>query len=110
MATKPRGPHSRPPKHHEPSHPHPGGNLIVDWMRRHNIPLTRERYRALAHFPDLPPDLSPEEEADLPEELQDWSQDFPAEADAEDSQVPATPPNRRLEPAPGPPPEPQRKR
>jgi hypothetical protein len=40
-------------------------------MRQKGIPLTRERYRALAHFPDPPPDLEPEEEADLPEELRD---------------------------------------
>ena len=38
-------------------------------MRREGIPLTVERYRALAHFPDPPSDLEAEEEADLPEEL-----------------------------------------
>lgn len=42
-------------------------------MRREKILLTRKNYIALNYLGELPDDWTPEDEADLPEELQDWS-------------------------------------
>jgi hypothetical protein len=45
----------------------------VRWMRRHNIPVTRETYVGLAYGAEPPEPWTPQHEAKLPEELQDWS-------------------------------------
>lgn len=39
-------------------------------MKKHNIPLTKENYLAIAYFGDPPEHLSAEEEAEIPQEIQ----------------------------------------
>jgi hypothetical protein len=46
---------------------------LAVFMRKEKIPLTRENYIALNYLGELPEDWTPEDEADLPAELQDWS-------------------------------------
>jgi hypothetical protein len=48
---------------------------VVRTMRKygHKGPITREEYIGFIHGKGEPKDWSPELEADLPEELQDWS-------------------------------------
>jgi hypothetical protein len=46
-----------------------GGDPLVDWMRRHRIPLTRERYLGLAYPTGLPEPWSAELEEQLPPEI-----------------------------------------
>jgi hypothetical protein len=46
---------------------------LAAFMRKEKIPLTRENYIALNYLGELPDDWTPEDEADLPAELQDWS-------------------------------------
>jgi hypothetical protein len=46
---------------------------LAVFMRKEKIPLTRENYIALNYLGELPEDWRPEDEADLPAELQDWS-------------------------------------
>lgn len=49
---------------------------LVTWMRNHNIPVTRDRYIGL-NWPDGEPDpWTPEDEAQLPEELQIGGQGY----------------------------------
>jgi hypothetical protein len=43
---------------------------LLRWMKAHNVPVTREKYLALAYGEDLPDPWMPEHEAELPEELQ----------------------------------------
>jgi hypothetical protein len=47
---------------------------LLDWMKKKNIPLTRENYILLNWGGEKNPDepLDPESEAELPEEFQRW--------------------------------------
>jgi len=47
-------------------------DVLVRSMRKNGQPVTRENYIALA-WPEVPVPWLPEHEAELPEELQDWS-------------------------------------
>jgi hypothetical protein len=49
---------------------------VVRTMRQygHKGPITREDYIGFIHAKGEPEEWSPEQEADLPEELRDWSQ------------------------------------
>jgi hypothetical protein len=49
-------------------------DIIADWMRRENLPMTREVYLANAYW-EPPEELGAEEEAMLPR----WAQIDPAE-------------------------------
>jgi hypothetical protein len=44
-------------------------NGLLKWMRRHNIPITRENYLNLAYMGKPPAGLTLEEEEELPLEL-----------------------------------------
>jgi len=48
---------------------------ILEYMKKHNKPLTREKYLELAYLGDPPAELSAEEEAELPEQFQLWDGD-----------------------------------
>jgi hypothetical protein len=50
---------------------------LVRIMRRHGIPVTRENYLDLAYMGQPPEELGPEEESELPEELQRRSEGEP---------------------------------
>jgi len=54
---------------------------LVDWMRRHDIPVTRENYLALAYPEGLPRPWTMEHEMELPAELQLWRRVRPLFAD-----------------------------
>ena len=43
---------------------------LLGLMKRTGVPLTREHYLALAYMGEVPKELTPEEEAELPEEFQ----------------------------------------
>jgi hypothetical protein len=43
---------------------------LLDWMRRHDIPITRENYLKLAYPEGLPTPWTIEHERELPPELQ----------------------------------------
>jgi hypothetical protein len=43
---------------------------VLEYMKQHNIPVTRENYLDIAYMGNPPDVLDAEEEADLPEELQ----------------------------------------
>ncbi len=45
------------------------GDAVVDWMKAHNIPLTRSNYLNLAFWGDPPDELDGEQKADLPRGL-----------------------------------------
>jgi hypothetical protein len=51
------------------------GDDVVRTMRKygHKGPITREEYIGFIHGKGEPEEWGPEQEADLPEELQDWS-------------------------------------
>jgi hypothetical protein len=44
-------------------------NAVVDYLKAHGTPVTRENYLNLAYLGDPPKELSAEEEAAIPEEL-----------------------------------------
>ncbi len=46
-------------------------DLIIDYMEKEGIPMTRENYLDLAFMGDVPDELDPEFEASMPEALQD---------------------------------------
>jgi hypothetical protein len=46
---------------------------LAAFMRKEKIPLTRKNYIALTYLGELPDDWTRENEADLPDKLQDWS-------------------------------------
>ena len=48
-------------------------NIVLDYLKKHNIPLTRENYLAIAHLVDPPGQLGAEEEAGISEEIQNSS-------------------------------------
>lgn len=45
-------------------------SIVLDYMKKHNIPLTRENYLQIAYLGDPPEELGAEEEAEIPEEIQ----------------------------------------
>ena len=48
-------------------------DVVVELLKRAGVPVTRESYLRLAYFGRVPKELSAEEEAELPKELQDWT-------------------------------------
>jgi hypothetical protein len=44
-------------------------DIVLEHMKKHNIPLTRENYLALAYLGDPPDELGAEEEAEIPDEV-----------------------------------------
>jgi hypothetical protein len=52
----------------------PGAQDLLDMMKRAGIKITRENYIDCAYGVDIPDPWTPEHEAELPEELQNWSQ------------------------------------
>jgi hypothetical protein len=49
---------------------HRTNDPVVEWLKKKNIPLTRRNYLNVAYLGDPPAELSAEEEAELPEEIQ----------------------------------------
>ena len=55
-------------------------DATLELMKRHNIPLTRENYLAIAYFGNFPEELDAEAEAELPLEFRkknhtdDWEE------------------------------------
>ena len=47
-------------------------DTIVSWMEAHGVSVTRENYIAL-NWSTLPDPWLPEHEAELPEQLQNWT-------------------------------------
>jgi hypothetical protein len=47
-------------------------DCVLEYMKKHNIPLTKEKYLELAYFGNPPAELSAEEESMLPERFQVW--------------------------------------
>jgi hypothetical protein len=47
---------------------------VLAWMRRHNIAITRERFISINWMGSPPDPRTPEDEEQLPPELQDWEQ------------------------------------
>lgn len=45
-------------------------SIVLDYMKKHNIPLTRENYLIVAYLGNPPEHLGAEEEAEIPEEIQ----------------------------------------
>lgn len=43
---------------------------VVDWLKKNNQEVNRKNYLNVAYLGAPPPELSAEEEAELPEELQ----------------------------------------
>jgi len=50
-------------------------DCFLEYMRKHNLPLTREKYLKLAYFGNPPEELSAEEESMLPEQFPERSDD-----------------------------------
>jgi hypothetical protein len=48
---------------------------LVEYMKKHDIPVTRENYLSLAYLGNPPAELGPELEAELPSELTDEEDD-----------------------------------
>jgi len=44
-------------------------DYVLDFMKRHDVPMTRDNYLAIAYMGD-PPELDPEADLDLPEQFQ----------------------------------------
>lgn len=51
-----------------------GDDLVLHMMKKYDIPVTRENYLHLAYAGDVPHPWPAELEANLPPQLQDWSQ------------------------------------
>ncbi len=45
-------------------------DCVLDYMKKHDVPMTRENYLELAYLGNPPSSLSAEEESELPEEFQ----------------------------------------
>ena len=54
------------------SAPPTGTDSVLEALQRHGIPVTREAYLGLAYGEPVP-ELTAEQEAELPPELQDWT-------------------------------------
>ena len=48
---------------------------VLEYMKKNDLPLTREKYLELAQLGDPPEELSAEQEAELPEHVQEHSDD-----------------------------------
>lgn len=46
------------------------GDPILDWMKKYGVPLTRENYLDLNYLGNVPDEIGPEIEAELPREVQ----------------------------------------
>jgi hypothetical protein len=46
-------------------------DLVLEWMRKHDVPLTRENWLILAYFGTPPAEISAEVNAEMPEMFQD---------------------------------------
>ena len=44
-------------------------SAVLDYMKKHNIPLTRENYLAIAYLGDVPEEIGPELEMEMPNEF-----------------------------------------
>jgi hypothetical protein len=53
-------------------------DFLLEWMKKHIVPITRETYLELAYGNELPDPWTPEHEAELPEELQSELADQPS--------------------------------
>ncbi len=53
--------------------PH-GSDEILSLLKRAGLPVTRDEYLKVAYFGEPPKEWTAELEAELPKELQDWSQ------------------------------------
>lgn len=53
-------------------------DFLLEWMKKNNVPITPEKYLALAYGEELPDPWTPEHEAELPEELQSELADQPS--------------------------------
>ena len=47
-------------------------DFVLEYMKEHGIPLTRENYLNEAYMGEPPEELGPELEAELPEQFQKW--------------------------------------
>jgi len=47
---------------------------LLRLMKERGVPLTRDNYLHMAYFGELPEQWTPEHEADLPKQFQDFSQ------------------------------------
>jgi hypothetical protein len=64
--------HSKKPDK-EPQQPQSGStDYVLEYMKEHGIPLTRENYLNEAYMGEPPEELGPELEAELPEQFQKW--------------------------------------
>ena len=45
---------------------------VLQWRKKHGMPLTREDYLEVAYMGEIPEDWGPELEAELPEQFQRW--------------------------------------
>jgi hypothetical protein len=43
---------------------------ILTWMRKNDVPITRENYLAINYLGNVPTEIGPEIEAELPPEVQ----------------------------------------
>ena len=48
-------------------------SIVLDYMKKHNIPLTRENYLQINYMGDVPEELDAEAEAEIPEEIRSSS-------------------------------------
>jgi hypothetical protein len=48
-------------------------DLLVEHMRKHGMPITRENYIRLNYGAEPPREWTLEHELELPDELQDWT-------------------------------------
>jgi hypothetical protein len=44
-------------------------DLLIDWMERHGVPISREKYLALAYGKQLPDPWTYEHELELPKQI-----------------------------------------
>lgn len=58
-------------------------DAVLEYMKQKNIPLTRERYLNLAYFGNPPEKLTAEQEAELPEEFQEFHSEDGEPTDSE---------------------------
>ena len=45
-------------------------DAVLNYMKKHNLPLTREKYLEFAYLGNPPEELDAEQEAELPREFQ----------------------------------------
>jgi len=59
------------------------GDPVLEWMRKHGVPLTRQNYLDLNYLGNPSSTIDPEIEAELPEEVQlpEWHEQGNEEED-----------------------------